>query len=75
MGIAGEHGGEALFASGMVVVTGSRIWQVVDLIDVISGRNRAAGTAASASTAHYRSVRLAPILDTRSKGVALRFGF
>ena len=75
MGIAGEKRGEALFAGGMLVVTGSRIWQVVDLIGVISDRNRAAGAAASASTAKHRSFTVAPILDTRSKGVALRLGF
>jgi len=75
LGLAGENGGEELFFGGLVVLTGSRIWQVVDLIRFISDRNAPAGSAASASTTHYRSVSLVPILDTRSKGVALRLGF
>jgi len=75
LGLAGEKGGEELFFGGLVVLTGSRIWQVADLIRLISDRNRVGGSAASASTPHYRSVSVVPIVDTRSKGIGLRLDF
>jgi len=36
MGVAGRDGGEALFATGLLVVIGSRIWEIADLVSVTS---------------------------------------
>ena len=75
MGFAGQRGGEALFTTGVFVVFGSRVWEIADLISVTSERNRVVAAGGSAPTAHHRDVSLVPVVDARSKGVALRFGF
>jgi len=36
MGVAGRDDGEALFATGLVIVIGSRIWEIADLVAVTS---------------------------------------
>ena len=75
MGFAGQDGGEALFTTGLLVVLGSRIWEIADFISVTSERNRVVAAGGSAPTARHRDVSLVPVVDARSKGVALRFGF
>jgi len=36
MGVAGRDDGEALFATGLLLVIGSRIWEIADLVSVTS---------------------------------------
>jgi hypothetical protein len=75
MGIGGRDGGEAVFATGLLVLLGSRMWEITDLITVISERNRVVAAGGSAPTPRHRDVSLVPVVDARSKGVGLRYTF
>ena len=74
MGLGGQRGGEAVFATGLLAMVGSRIWEFADLVSLISERNRVVAAGYSTAMTH-RNLSLVPRADTRSKGVALRYRF
>ena len=61
--------------TGFATVMVSRVWEIVDLIQIVANNGRPAGARNPASAERSVNVSFAPIVDTRSRGVGLRYTF
>jgi hypothetical protein len=75
LGFAGQASGAPLFFGGGILLLGSRVWEVVDLVNRTSEHNRRFDQAGAATTSRGQSVGFVPMMDSRSGGLALRYKF
>jgi hypothetical protein len=65
----------ALFFTGFGTIVASRVWEIGDIFDRSSKTNRPSLANAPSSAGRYIGLTFVPVLETRAKGVALRYKF